>query len=211
MSLTVNNKLDETELQTSVYDKFIGGKFEELTGRKFDKNTKPENVDVSINLRDLHAFFGQLHDKNCQSIAEADQKLRELTLQLETIRHAHACLESELQSKFEKDKIVSLKVPGTKVDQLKPLEESDDSAKSFRPEDGDTKADVDRKILERKMENLHDKVEQSKQDHNLMQSEAQVPNQQHYHRHMPGKCPCHINGHNHSHLYVDTHQNLPGL
>lgn len=214
MSLTVNSnhKLSEELLQTAAFDKFIAEYFQQLTGHKYDKEHLPENVDVSINLRDLHAFFREMQVKNIESVAKNDQQIRELTLQLESIRHAHASLEAEFQSKFEKDKSLLLQIPGTKPSHLKPMEEDDDSAKSFRPDEEDTKADVDRKLLERKMEKLQEKVEgQAKQMKELEGGIHQEPKEQHYHQHRPGKCPCHVNGHNHNHLYTDTHQNLPGL
>lgn len=78
--------------------------------------------------------------------------------QLEETKHKFAVLQAEFQSKFETDKSISLVIPNKPSKRLLARQDSNDSANSFMPLEGESSEDYKLRELERKAEKLQQEL-----------------------------------------------------
>lgn len=145
----------------------------------------PIQMDGQV-LRDL---FLKLESDCVKEDKGKDEQLSELRLQLVEVKHNYSTLQSEYESKFERNQVVTLNIPQQKKG-LDVTEEEHDSIKSFRPESDDDSDDVRRREEELKAMKRQEQMHAG-------------------HKHTPGHKCCH--NHSHNHLYMDTHQQHYGL
>lgn len=160
--------------------------YKELSGVGLEVSL-PEGS-LKIDPQQLRQAFGlmlSMIDAQNEKTKATEEALKQ---ELTEVRHSLATLQADFDSKFEKNKVISLSIPDKGGLALQ--EDEHDSIKSFRPDSDDDSDDV-----RRKEEELRAK---KRQKH--MHSE---------HRHKPGQKCCH--NHNHNHLYMDTHQQHYGL
>lgn len=161
--------------------------YKELSGKELDD---PVGDDIyHIEAGKLQSVFSKLEQL---VIAEDNNKRLEIESQaqeLTEIRHSLTTLQSEFESKFEKNKVISFNIPPAKGN-LEIKDDDIDSIKSFRPESDDDSDDVRRKEEELKAR------KRQQQSHST-------------HQHAPNRKCCH--NHSHNHLFMDTHQQHYGF
>lgn len=144
-------------IQTQRFDTLLYQTFTLLTGCSLDEAESLQPGKVVVELSTLKDIFCQLRTAKARDEEMAAIKQREIEAQLEELRHVHAKLEAEFESKFEKNKTISLTVPTVKG--LHIYEEKEDSIKSFRPESDDDSEDV-----RRREQDLRDKLAKQKEE-----------------------------------------------
>lgn len=165
----------------------IRSTFGDLTGKSLDDPAGEEMCQLPTGK--LQAAFQQIAERCTRETENTAAEIDSLKKELADARHALATLQAEFDSKFEKNKTVSLAIPQQKGG-LAVEEEDADSIKSFRPDSDDDSDDIRRKEVELKARKLQKHLHS-------------------HHRHHPGGKCCH--NHNHNHLYMDTHQQHYGL
>lgn len=159
--------------------------FKQLTGLDISKEQPGEFV--KLHTKQLKETFLIIEKAFEKEVECKDLQNRELLLQLEELRSLYAKLESDYESKFERNKTITMTIPSKALDIDK---EEIDSIKSFRPDSDDDEEDVKRRVNELKSLKVEQQLAQK-------------------HQHVPGKKCCH--NHNHNHLYMDTHTEHFGL
>lgn len=177
---------------SSRLDELIDSAFKDLAGKSLE-----EPIDSELCQVDLKKIQQTLLQIRNEAQKERDHKLaeiRDLTKELEDVKHSYVTLQADYESKFEKNKLVSLVIPQAKAG-LEIKEDDHDSIKSFRPDSDDDSDDVKRKEEELKAKKL--------------QQQIMSGHHHHQHKHVAGRKCCH--NHSHNHLYMDTHQQHYGL
>lgn len=111
---------------------------------------------------DVKMAFSQLRDKVSSLVADRIHEEKTALLELQELKHEHVLLQAEFQSKFEKDKTISLTIPNKPNRKLFARQDSNDSANSFIPLEGETFEDYKLRDLERKAQKLQDALSQGK-------------------------------------------------
>lgn len=128
-------------------------------------------------LADVKSAISQLRDKASSLVAERIQRDKIALVELEDLKHKHVLLQAEFQSKFEKDKTISLPIPNKPNRKLFARQDSNDSANSFIPLEGETFEDYKLRELERKAKKLQDALAEGKaaQDSDSEDDKSAIP------------------------------------
>lgn len=113
-------------------------------------------------LADVKSAFFQLRDKSSNLMAKRIEQEKAVLVELEDLKHKYVLLQAEFQSKFEKDKTISLPIPNKPNRKLFARQDSNDSANSFIPLEGETFEDYKLRELERKAKKLQDALAEGK-------------------------------------------------
>ena len=161
--------------------------YERLTGSRLTDDS--DNVKLTMDSELVKSTFLELFKKSDEKLQNNQLHIKELNKQLDEVKHSYTTLQAEYDSKFEKNKTISLNIPAGRKG-LTASDEDPDSIKSFRPDSDDDSEDVRKREVELRKIKADEKV------HND-------------HKHVHGRKCCH--NHSHSHLYMDTHQQHYGL
>jgi hypothetical protein len=143
------------ELASELYSAITNGLKMGSAGHSHGNTPSHHSQPIEICPYKLSVVFKELVSKHEHTFIDSERKINELSIQLEQLRESYAKLESEYQSKFEKDKTISIAYP---QELLKVKEDSLDSDKSFRPDEDDSEEETKRKIRAQKDKKMHEKI-----------------------------------------------------
>lgn len=129
-----------------------------VTGLSLADHAMPGVVEVDRLL--LKTVFQKIELEFTREKENQEKQVREVQLQLDELRNSYAKLSSEFESKFEKNKTISLSIPGganLAVDQ-----KDEDSVKSFMPDSDDDSDDIRRREDELRSKLAQQKIEEQK-------------------------------------------------
>ena len=176
---------------SSFINDLIHSTFKDLTGKSLEEQTESENY--QIDAKKLQQVFCQIIEAAKEEEDKKISEIRDLRKELEDVKHSYVTLQADHESKFEKNKVLSLNIPQAKTG-LEVKDDDHDSIKSFRPDSDDDSDDVKIKEQELKAKKLEQQI---------------LAGHHHQHKHAQGRKCCH--NHSHNHLYMDTHQQHYGL
>lgn len=154
-------------IKDSEFDRVIDRAYEVVAGIELSATAIHGTVEVDSVL--LKSIFENLKDSWRKESEDSDRKTYELQLQLDELRDMHTKLQAEYESKFEKNKTVTLSVPLNKNLCGHHSDEKEDSIKSFRPESDDDSEDV--KVREKELRAML--AQQKLEEQRMLQGNSQ--------------------------------------
>lgn len=139
-------------------DTSLADAYRSVTGLSLADYVMPGVIEVDRLL--LKAVFQKIELELSREKENQEKQVHEVQLQLDELRNSYAKLSSEYESKFEKNKTISLSIPGganLAVDQ-----EDEDSIKSFMPDSDDDSDDIRRREDELRSKLAQQKIEEQK-------------------------------------------------
>ena len=154
--------LEETDVSIKALQDLFEQTYAALSQAQPANTQNASTAGPHVLLADVKNALSQLRDKASSLVAERIQRDKVAVLQLEDLKHKHVLLQAEFQSKFEKDKTISLQIPNKPNRKLFARQDSNDSANSFIPLEGETFEDYKLRELERKAKKLQDALAEGK-------------------------------------------------
>lgn len=153
--------------------------FEQTYNSLMQKSTNPQNGQAessTLSANDVKTAFFELRNKVSSVVTGEHRQHESVNQELQDLKHKHAVLQAEFQSKFEKDKTISLPIPNKHSARLLVRQDSNDSANSFVPLEGETVADYRLREAERKAEKLRNALtEGNKADSDSEDEDGHIP------------------------------------